>query len=68
MDPESFVAELADYLREAVLDEEIGGGWPTCPDHGTHPLEAGTDDAGVAIWYCPRGTTVARIGTLTVIG
>jgi hypothetical protein len=67
-DPEHFLAELADYLREEVLDEEVGGGWPTCPDHRTHSLEAGTDEAGVAICYCPRGTTVARIGALAETG
>lgn len=31
-DPEALLAEMTDYLREFALDEEIGGGWPTCID------------------------------------
>jgi hypothetical protein len=60
---EEFAAELADYLREDVLDEEVWGGWPICPHHGTHPLEAMMDQ-GVATWCCPRDGAVARIGDL----
>lgn len=64
-DTEEALAELADYLQEAVLDEEVWGGWPICPDHRTHPLEATTDQTHIAVWKCPRGRVIARIGDLT---
>lgn len=63
MDEESFVAFLADYLQESVLDEEIWGGWPLCPLHNTHPLRAVVGVDGTATWVCPNGHEVARIGT-----
>jgi hypothetical protein len=62
---EAFVAELADHLQESVLHEEIWGGWPMCPDHGSEPLDACVDDAGDAIWRCRRTrSAIARIGSL----
>jgi hypothetical protein len=66
-DEDVLVASLADYLRESVLDEEIWGGWPTCPEHGTHPLESNLlPDAHTAARVCPRGgRVVARIGYLS---
>ncbi|HZQ83677.1 MAG TPA: hypothetical protein VFA83_02510 [Acidimicrobiales bacterium] len=60
---EVFVAGLAEDLREFALDEEIWGGWPICPDHGTHPLEASAE-GGVAAWICPSGRFFAPIGSL----
>ena len=63
-DPEAFTAELADYLT-VHTSQTIWGGWPICPSHGTHPLQAKLDVAGQAIWACPTsGQTVARIGDL----
>ncbi len=64
LDPEEFVADLAEDLRESALDEEIWGGWPICPDHRTHPLAATVDD-GRAAWRCPVGRVIAPIGTLS---
>jgi hypothetical protein len=61
---EAFVVELADQLCEGYLHEEIWGGWPICPDHGTHPLEPSLDQSGNAVWLCPIGRAVARIGSL----
>jgi hypothetical protein len=63
-DPEQQLAELADVLREHTLDEEIWGGWPICPVHGTHPLDAHTDPDTGATWSCPRHAFAARIGAL----
>lgn len=57
------VAEWADQLREGLLDEEIWGGWPICPLHGGHPLDP-VLEAEIAVWACPRGEVVARIGSL----
>lgn len=61
-DEESFVVRLADYL-----DELVWGGWPMCPDHKTHPLEPGLDEEATAVWKCPQGRIVARIGELPAI-
>ncbi len=63
-DLEAQLALVADLLREHTLDEEIWGGWPTCPDHHTHPLDARVAEGGVASWVCPRGRVVSRIGDL----
>jgi hypothetical protein len=63
-DPEEFIAEVADALQEAFLDEEFWGGWPTCPNHGTHHLTAGVDADGIATWFCRNGGPIARIGSL----
>jgi hypothetical protein len=57
---EPFVVGLADYL-----DELVWGGWPICPDHNTHPLEPVLDEESTAVWKCPRGRIVAKIGQLT---
>jgi hypothetical protein len=62
LDPEEFTAFLADYLQEH-LSQTIWGGWPMCPDHANHPLEAMTIDAR-AVWRCPRGREIAIIGHL----
>lgn len=66
-EPETVVAELADYLREFALDEEFWGGWPICPTHATHPLDAVLNDSGAAIWRCPKGSVSAAIGDLESI-
>ena len=63
-DEEEFVVQLADYLCDSFLHEEIWGGWPICPDHGTHPLEPSLDEAAVAVWRCPIGRVIARVGFL----
>jgi hypothetical protein len=63
-EPEDFLANLADALCESHLDEQIWGGWPICPDHGTHPLNAGLHETGKATWFCPHGRAIAAIGAL----
>jgi hypothetical protein len=63
-DVEVFITELADDLTEFVHDKRISGAWPTCPDHGTDPVEADAID-GVACWRCPvDGRVVSVIGSL----
>ena len=62
MNEEEFVADLADHLREDVLDEEFWGGWPICAIRSTHPLEAGVSEEGIAPWIGPRNGAVAAIG------
>ena len=62
------VAALADALQEAFLDEFIWGGWPTCPQHHTHPLQA-VVVRGTATWSCPTDErVVSAIGALTELG
>jgi hypothetical protein len=61
---EVFIADLANQLREFALDEEVWGGWPTCPVHGTHPLEAGVGAGGTASWRCPISGAAYAIGGL----
>jgi hypothetical protein len=63
-DPEEQLAEIADVLREQTLDEEIWGGWPICPAHQTHPLDPRADAQLGAVWSCPLGSYVTRIGAL----
>jgi len=63
-DEEEFIVDLADYLCEFSLDEEVWGGWPVCPDHKTHPLQASLDDNHTAVWRCPVGRVIARLGEL----
>lgn len=63
-DEEAFVVALADRLCESYLHEDIWGGWPICPDHDTHPLEALLDESGTAVWVCPIGRPIARVGSL----
>jgi hypothetical protein len=63
-DAEESLARLAELLREFCLDEVVWGGWPICPRHRTHPLEARVCE-GRATWVCPlTGATVATIGEL----
>jgi hypothetical protein len=64
-DEEEFVALLADLVSDEMAITL--GGWPTCPDHQTHPLDAVLDEASIAVWKCPRGRTIARIGDLRPI-
>jgi len=62
-DGEAGLALFVDLVQEQVLDEEIWGGWPFCPQHGSH-LECELRD-GIGVWVCPRGEVVARVGDLT---
>ena len=62
-DPEEALAAIADRLCEGWLHEEVWGGWPICPHHGTHPLDAGVNGS-VAMWCCPQEGVIARIGDL----
>jgi hypothetical protein len=61
-DTEELLAMFVDYAQEQ-LDEEIWGGWPFCPEHGSH-LDCDLRD-GIAVWLCPRGETVSRVGDLS---
>jgi hypothetical protein len=60
---EGLVAYLADYLQEH-FSQEIWGGWPICPDHETHPLVAELEMTATAVWKCPKGRVISRIGDL----
>ncbi len=63
-DPEFAIADLAEELQEHSLHEVIWGGWPTCPFHGTHPLETWLV-GDKAIWGCPtEDRVVAVVGEL----
>ena len=67
-DDDLVIADLIARLQELFLDEFIGGGWPTCPQHHTHPLRAAVRD-GIAVWSCPAsGETVAQVGELRTLG
>jgi hypothetical protein len=69
IDPQQRLAVVADLACEDVLNEAIWGGWPTCPVHHTHPLEAKVDaHLGVASWTCPKGKYSVAIGSLREIG
>lgn len=66
--PEVSLADLADRLCESFLHEEVWGGWPICPRHGSRPMWATVGDDGVAVWACeedPERDRV-RIGRLGV--
>jgi hypothetical protein len=63
-EPEKQLAEIADVLREQILDEEIWSGWPICPVHETHPLDPRADVRLGAVWSCPWGSYSTRIGSL----
>ena len=59
------LVQLANDLSAGFLGDEVGSsGWPVCPDHGTHPLNATSDASHQAVWKCPTGRIVARIGEL----
>ena len=65
---EESIVEIADLLQEYTLHEEIGGGWPTCIRHGTHPVTPVVRE-DQAVWWCPTDeVVVARIGDLTEVG
>lgn len=64
--PEASLTELAEQLCVEHLHEFINGGWPTCPEHNTHPLEPQFIN-DVAVWECPKGDVVVRIGELRTV-
>jgi hypothetical protein len=65
---EDAIADIADLLREHLLDEAIWGGWPTCARHHTHPYTPTVRDQ-TAVWWCPVDDVVAAsIGELQAIG
>jgi hypothetical protein len=67
-DPREHLAEFIGDLQEATLDEYVGGGWPTCPRHHTHPLVA-TASSDDTVWICPTdGDVIASVGALTEVG
>jgi hypothetical protein len=63
---EPFVAASADRLSDSYLHADLWRGWPICSDHGTHPAEQLLDESGLAVWKCPIGRVVARIGSLSL--
>jgi hypothetical protein len=58
---EAFVVNLAEHLQDH-FSQSIWGGWPNCPDHNTHPLKPVLDEESIAVWKCPPGQIVAKIG------
>jgi hypothetical protein len=66
-DVEEWLARTIDDLQDQWLHEEIWGGWPTCPTHGSHPLEVAVDgDTRLASWTCPSdGSMIAEVGSLS---
>ncbi|HEY7948116.1 MAG TPA: hypothetical protein VID75_10575 [Acidimicrobiales bacterium] len=62
---EDFIVALADGLCEFTFDGQVWPVWPICPDHNTHPLEAMLDENRLAVWRCPVGRVVARVGDLS---
>jgi len=59
------LVQLTNDLSAGFLCEEAGGsGWPVCPDHGSHPMNATVDASHRAVWMCPTGRIVASIGEL----
>ena len=59
------LVQLANDLTAGFLGEVVGAGWPMCPVHATHPLNATVDGSHRAVWKCPSGRVVAEIGELT---
>ncbi len=64
LDAETALADLADQVQE-ILDEDIRGGWPLCPEHAGHLVAEVA--AGTAVWRCPRGEIVSPIGQLPAL-
>jgi len=50
--------------RRLNLRQGIWGGRPDCPAHRTHPLDAVLDGSGTAVWRCPLGQVIAKVGDL----
>jgi hypothetical protein len=63
-DAQEFLAALADIVADEMAIT-IWGGWPICPEHLSHPLEATVNESTIAVWRCPSGQTVFVVGTLT---
>ena len=59
------LVQLATDLCASFLDELLWGGWPMCPDHGTHPMTAMVTASHEAVWKYPTGRAVAKIGELS---
>lgn len=57
------IADVADKLADAVIDE-LWSAWPSCPHHpDTHPLQARAEE-DAAWWVCPVTTErVVRVGS-----
>lgn len=51
------VADIAFRLQDLV-QREVGGAWPVCPQH-EHPMSPHVVDA-VAVWQCPRDPAISR--------
>jgi hypothetical protein len=61
-DEEEFISFLADLVSDEMA--LTLGGWPICPDHHSHPLVATTHKTRSAVWQCPTGRVIAKIGEL----
>lgn len=59
-DGEGTVAELAGEVQDEII-EEVHGAWPECLAHA-HPMVAGQDADGLAVWSCPDGPVSVPIG------
>jgi hypothetical protein len=70
-DSETFVARLAEYLQYLYRQDNFRpagwGDWPICPDHGSHTLRPVVNEESIAVWKCPLGRNVAKIGALLPI-
>lgn len=42
------LAVLFEQVQDQVIESVVGGAWPRCPLHGSHPLEPEADG-----WQCP---------------
>ena len=58
---EWFGAKLTDDVQQEIHDTFIDTTWPSCPDHGSHPLWL-TEEL---MWTCQStGRSVCRLGQL----
>jgi cold shock protein len=51
------LANLFEQVQDQVMESIVGGAWPRCPLHGTHPSEPKADG-----WHCSVETEFADSG------
>jgi hypothetical protein len=62
--PGQIAVIVADRLHEYVIEERCNI-WPTCPEHGTHPLWLYPGDTPDTMWTCVvTKTAFAQLGQL----
>jgi CspA family cold shock protein len=49
------LAVLFEQVQDQVMESVVGGAWPRCPLHGSHPL-----DPEVRGWECPNADDQAK--------